>query len=73
MFVLVFFTYATNNHLDSVGLTPEILYAKRRVVVSGSAAFCVQFGENWFERMTYGGFLKWWYPKMDGENNGKLH
>ena len=19
----------------------------------------------------YGGFLKWWYPKMDGENNGK--
>ena len=18
-----------------------------------------------------GGFLKWWYPKMDGENNGK--
>ena len=20
---------------------------------------------------TYGGFLKLWYPKMDGENNGK--
>jgi len=19
----------------------------------------------------YGGFLKWWYPKMDGEHHGK--